>query len=1388
VAANSAVVGLLRVLLTANTAEFEAAMKRSANAATKWSKDLRSIGQQATAVGSTLTKALTLPIVGIATASVKASIDFESSFAGVRKTVDATEEEFAQMAQGFRDLAKTIPINVNELNRLGEAAGALGIPKAEIVDFARVMALLGVTTNVTSDQAAESIAKIQNIFKAAGKETENFASTLVALGNDGASTEEQILSMAENIAGAGNAVGMTQGQVLAFASALSSVGLEADKGGSAISRVFIDIAEAVSKGGDALANFAKVAGEPVEQFAKLFKEDAAEAVRRFVEGLSKIKESGGDLIGTLDALGFSEIRVRDTLLRTAGAGDLLTRALQLQDKAWRENSALTEEARKRFETTEAQLKLLWGRIKDVGITLGNALLPAIQSTIGFLDTLLPIVEMLARAFSVLPGPVQAGVIAIGALVAAAGPLILLFGQLAFAASNLTALFGKKGVATRLLAGEFLTLKGASTALATSLGFLAKAAGVAAAAFVGWQIGRLISDLLGLDKKIANTITGMQNLQRARSLTAQGQTADADAEVQARLTDLTNQRTEALKRLNFVHAMLLTNQINALKNDQTRLAMMDTINKARAQGAAAEITYADAVAFNAQKERERTVATKAAVEETKNVTSETQKAAPAVEGLGIALSKTSTEAKKATDWLSEFRESTSELATQITAAEKAGATMPVMLDLFGDAAQKAAKRADAWGMTVEESVQRVATALQDAEISQAVKAMMDDAGKEAARLVGEMEKAGEEAGRRFVEGLRKSNTEFISTLSDLRRRWLQVEGDSLEQRQALIRLDFEDRRRQLDQHATFYDEHLRLLNAEEAKALADARANWEQELKARKTSFSTMIKALAESFTRLSQVANGALGSIAQGFAMIVTAVDTVMESVSSLTKGLKNIGKDFLGGLAGIFSGIGGLVSVVVSLWQKFFGSRGRDMVKEFAASFGGFDALRQRLLVLGDEGERLWKNLTQGVGRNNPEQAQAAIDAITAALGRAEQQTEAFNSSLNGMLREVQELGGDLPDALRGYLDQLRNAGQLTQENIDLLALMAGGGQVSWETMRDVAEKYGISIDGLGKRFQQQRLHAGWQEIIDDMDLLIRGGADVNAVLNGMKDEISKLVQESIKFGTDIPENMRPWIEKLIKSGKLLDENGDKITDINQLTFGETIETGLQKLIKSIENLIVTLGGVPTAFDDIEDAGVDAANAVRDALGRIPKNVRVDIDINEPRVTLPGNPESVLDPQFSHAATGGLVTDAGVQYRAAGGPIVRALTASVIGKPKGTDTVPAMLTPGELILNEAQQGTIGAALDASTRFLDRLKADTMAAVSQTSMNIGEQPLSMEQLDTLLQQNAERPIHIHNAITLEVEKRTLAKILTTDIRRGGDVRVDWFDALGLTPRASGITR
>ena len=105
-------------------------------------------------------------------------------------------------------------------------------------------------------------------------------------------------------------------------------------------------------------------------------------------------------------------------------------------------------------------------------------------------------------------------------------------------------------------------------------------------------------------------------------------------------------------------------------------------------------------------------------------------------------------------------------------------------------------------------------------------------------------------------------------------------------------------------------------------------------------------------------------------------------------------------------------------------------------------------------------------------------------------------------------------------------------------------------------------------------------KQVIDDFETLEDMGADVGGVLAAMSDEISTLVQTSVKMGTEIPENMRPFIEELIRAGKLVDENGDAITDLGNLKFGAPLMSEVDKIIAKIDELIETLTkGLTGAF-----------------------------------------------------------------------------------------------------------------------------------------------------------------------------------------------------------------
>ena len=399
------------------------------------------VGTQMRTVGTGMTAAITLPIAAIGTAAVKAALDFESSFAGVRKTVDASERQFAALEQGFRDLAKEIPVSVNELNRIGEAAGQLGIETENILGFTRVMADLGATTNLSADEAASALARLANITQLPQTDFDRLGSTIVALGNNLATTESEIVNFGLRIAGAGSQVGLTEAQILAFGGALSSVGIRAEAGGTAISRVFIEIANSVASGGEKLGQFAAITGVSVDDFARSFQEDAAGATTTFIEGLGRLSDQGVNVFGVLEEVGLANIRVRDALLRASGAGDLLREALSLGSEAWEENTALAAEAQQRYDTMASKLKILWSNVRDVAITVGTALFPTIEQLMDFLRaSAIPIVERLATRFATLSQPVRMAIIAAGAFVVAVGQVLTVFRLMATSIGALLPLF------------------------------------------------------------------------------------------------------------------------------------------------------------------------------------------------------------------------------------------------------------------------------------------------------------------------------------------------------------------------------------------------------------------------------------------------------------------------------------------------------------------------------------------------------------------------------------------------------------------------------------------------------------------------------------------------------------------------------------------------------------------------------------------------------------------------------------------------------------------------------------------------------------------------------------------------------------------------------------
>lgn len=327
---------------------------------------LATVGLAATAAG----------FIGV----VKAAADYESAFAGVRKTVEATEPELSALSDAIRRMAREMPIAATELAALGEAGGALGIATEDLEEFIRVTALLGVTTDLTSEQAAESLGVLSNVLKLTGEDYDNFASTLVALGNAGASTESAIIQVAQRMGAAGELIGLTTEQVLGFASAAASLDPSSiEASGSALQKFFIDTTKSVAAAGDELDIFAKTAGTSSKQFARDFEENAGAALQDFLAGLGELDKAAQ--LRILEDLGFNDSRITRVLLGLANNTRLVTEQMNLANKSWAENSALGKEAAERFKTFDSQMVVLKNNLKDVAIVIGTALLPKLTPLI-----------------------------------------------------------------------------------------------------------------------------------------------------------------------------------------------------------------------------------------------------------------------------------------------------------------------------------------------------------------------------------------------------------------------------------------------------------------------------------------------------------------------------------------------------------------------------------------------------------------------------------------------------------------------------------------------------------------------------------------------------------------------------------------------------------------------------------------------------------------------------------------------------------------------------------------------------------------------------------------------------------------------------------------------
>lgn len=342
-------------------------------------KGLKEVGESIDTITKPIQYAATAAL-GLGAASAIAAVNFEDNFANVKKTVDGTPEELEDIRQKIIQLSTTgidghnaIPQTTAELTELAAAGGQLGITTDNIVDFTEVMAQMGSATNLVGEEGAATLARFQNVMGVGQNEIRNIGSAIVDLGNHSATTESEIASMALRMGKYGSSVRMSAADVLGYSAALSSLGIEAQMGGSAIGRTWLSIEKAVANGGEGLKAFAKYSGKSAKEFKEQWNTDSSGAFNGLLKGL----QSAENLTVALDDLGINNTQDIQAMMALVNGYDLVTESVNRSNTAYKENTALQEEFDAKAETTASKLSVAKNNVVEIARSFGDLMLPTI---------------------------------------------------------------------------------------------------------------------------------------------------------------------------------------------------------------------------------------------------------------------------------------------------------------------------------------------------------------------------------------------------------------------------------------------------------------------------------------------------------------------------------------------------------------------------------------------------------------------------------------------------------------------------------------------------------------------------------------------------------------------------------------------------------------------------------------------------------------------------------------------------------------------------------------------------------------------------------------------------------------------------------------------------
>ena len=412
-----------------------------------------------------------------------------------------------------------------------------------------------------------------------------------------------------------------------------------------------------------------------------------------------------------------------------------------------------------------------------------------------------------------------------------------------------------------------------------------------------------------------------------------------------------------------------------------------------------------------------------------------------------------------------------------------------------------------------------------------------------------------------------------------------------------------------------------------------------------------LSGLAQSFTQLAQISGGSFGSLVQDIGSFVGALDLGLKGADSLSVGFDQLTGDSKNIAAGLANLAQGALAVVSGFMQATAAGNtfsktlsGAAFGAQIGAQLGGGIGAAIGAVAGGIAG--LFRGLfAKSEGRKQ-------LEAANADILKLQQSLIGTHGSLEALERQANIVGISFRDAW----------GHQNVKGLEAFKALVADFEQQQAHLQQALEKYGLTWEDLGDKAKQLKLNEWATSVLDDFNILITAGADFTLVLDKMAPEFSKIIQASMRTGVEVPAAMRPILEQLIELGLLVDENGEKITSFEGISFGETLTQGIDRIVDKLNELLRGLGILPAEAAQSFGAAGREARAFYDEFG--------------------GRGGGAGDVDLAHY--GGLVTHAGIQRLHQGAarvlPFRRMHTGGL-----AADEVPAILQVGERVLSRRE-------------------------------------------------------------------------------------------------------